>query len=137
MCELGSQMDRAARGVERGKGKTHFAACMVPQVAPIHLELAMVVHVHQLVDKRVFHVALAEKPAGTKHDGAGFGTEPSRTRVVAWGTQNVGRRNSAARQAQMLQHKHHGGACIEKKTLLDDPRHRENAVDGVRQQHEL
>ena len=45
----------------RRSGATHFAACVVPQVVPVDLELAMIVHVHQLVHERVLHVSLAEK----------------------------------------------------------------------------
>ena len=93
----------------RRSGATHFAACVVPQVVPVHLELAMIVHVHQLVHERVLHVFLAEKSSRAKDDGSSFGVEPSSTRVVARSTVDVVRRHLAARQLQMLDHEHHRG----------------------------
>ena len=71
------------------RGTTHFAASVVTQVGPVHFKLAMVVHVYQLVNERVFHVTLAEEPTGAQDDGASLGTEASRACVITGSTKNV------------------------------------------------
>lgn len=38
---------------------THFAASVVPQVVPVYVELAVVVHVYELMRQGVFHLPLA------------------------------------------------------------------------------
>jgi hypothetical protein len=42
---------------------THFATCVVSQVMPIYLELAVIIHVYQLVGQRIFHVFLVPEMA--------------------------------------------------------------------------
>lgn len=41
--------------------ETHLTASMMTKVPPIDLEAAMVVHVHQLMDNRAFHMLLTEE----------------------------------------------------------------------------
>jgi hypothetical protein len=61
----------------------------MPQVAPIHLELAVVVHMYQLVHKGMLHVRLAEKMPGTKNDRARIRRKAASTAHVAWSTEDV------------------------------------------------
>jgi hypothetical protein len=51
----------------------HLTASMMSQLGPVDFEFAMIVHVHQFMDKSVFHVLPAEKVASTKHDSASVG----------------------------------------------------------------
>lgn len=97
-------------------GKAHLATRVVPQVVPINLELAMIIHMNQLMNKRVLHVLFVQKPALTEGDRSGFWHESPRACIVARRADNVVRCNVAAVLLEVLQHEHHGRAC--KATLV-------------------
>jgi hypothetical protein len=62
---------------------------MMSQVAPVNLELAMIIHVHQFMNESMFHVFLAEKVTSTKNDSAWVGAKSSGPRQVARSAQNI------------------------------------------------
>lgn len=46
---------------------------MMPQILPINLKLHLVIHMHQFVRQRVFHVFLRGEVPGTERDSAEIG----------------------------------------------------------------
>jgi len=61
---------------------------VVSQVSPVNIELAMVIHVYQLVRQGILHVLLVFKMALTEDDRPSR-VEASGTRQVAWSTYNI------------------------------------------------
>jgi hypothetical protein len=88
----------------------YLATCVVPQVVPIHPELAMVVHVNQLVHQCMLHVRLAKEMPSTKNDGPRIRRKAASTAHVARGTKDVRRRYFAAGKFEMLEHEHYSRA---------------------------
>ena len=68
---------------------SYLATSMMSQVAPVDLELCMIVHVNELVHKGVLHVFLAKEPALAHNDGTGFRMEAACTGVVAGHAEDV------------------------------------------------
>lgn len=68
---------------------------MMPQIAPIHIKLGMIIHVHELVRQRLFHLLLAPEVTRAEKDRAGFGGESARARLVAGKTEDMLRRREA------------------------------------------
>jgi hypothetical protein len=76
------------------------------EVAPVDLELGVVVHVHELVHDGVFHVAFAEETTLTEHDRACIRAKAASFRRVAGCALDVGWRDISAVQAELLEHEH-------------------------------
>jgi hypothetical protein len=72
---------------------THFTTRVMAQIAPVDFKLAVVVHVHKLMNKGVFHMLFAEESAGAEGNDTRIGTKPSRACVVTGSTDNVGWRD--------------------------------------------
>lgn len=58
------------------------------QVFPVNIELAVIIHVYQLVCEGILHVLLVSEMALTK-DNRPSRVEASGTREIAWRTHNV------------------------------------------------
>jgi hypothetical protein len=71
------------------------------QVFPVNIELAVIIHVYQLVCKGVLHVLLVSEMALTKDNRPSW-VEASGTREIAWRTHNVRGRHRAPGQLKML-----------------------------------
>jgi len=83
---------------------------MMPQVLPIHVKLAMIVHMHEFMCKCILHVLFASKMALTE-DYCTCRMESAGTGGVARGTDDAGGRDGAARQTEMVEHKYDFGTC--------------------------
>lgn len=53
---------------------TYLRASMMPQIAPVRLELAMIVHVHQLMRQRMLHLLFTPEMAITEPNGTQRGS---------------------------------------------------------------
>lgn len=58
------------------------------QVSPVNSELAMIIHVYQLVRQGILHVLLVSKVALTE-DNHTSRVEASGTREITWGTHDA------------------------------------------------
>jgi hypothetical protein len=58
------------------------------QVFPVNIELAVIIHVYQLVCEGIFHVLLVSEMALTQDNRSGR-VETTGTREIAWGTHDV------------------------------------------------
>jgi hypothetical protein len=67
----------------------YLTAGVMTQVAPVHLELGVVVHVHEFVDDSVFHVALVEEAALAENNSACFRAESPRFHRVTRSAKDV------------------------------------------------
>ena len=76
---------------------TDLAACMMPQIIPVDLELAMIIHMHQLVYQCLFHVLFAEEMVLAQDHGPRFRTEPTGLCSLARSAYNMFRFNVVAR----------------------------------------
>lgn len=74
---------------------------MMSQVFPVNIELAVIIHMYQLVCEGIFHVLLVSEMALTK-DNRPSRMEASGTREIAWGTHDVRGRYQAPGQLQMF-----------------------------------
>ena len=90
--------------------KTHLATGVMPQILPIHVKLAMVIHMHELVCQGIFHVFFAPKMTLAEDDGT-CGMESARTSEVARATDNVAGWNGTTRQTEMLEHEDDFWTC--------------------------
>ena len=63
--------------VEKEFDVTYLRASMMPQIAPVRLELAMIIHVHQLMRQRMLHLLFTPEMAITESNGAQRGSIPS------------------------------------------------------------
>jgi hypothetical protein len=71
------------------------------QVFPVNIELAVIIHVYQLVCEGILHVLLVSEMALTK-DNRPSRVEASGTREIAWCTHNVRGWYRAPGQLEML-----------------------------------
>jgi hypothetical protein len=69
---------------------------MMPQICPVHLELAVIVHVHQLVHEGVLHVSPTVECSLAEYDRAEIRAEAARAGFVTRGAYDVVRRDRAA-----------------------------------------
>jgi hypothetical protein len=88
-----------------------LTARVVSEVAPVDLELRVIVHVHQLMNKSVFHVTLIEEPALTEDNSASFRVETTSSSIVARNAFNIRGGNLRPIQAKVLKHEHNPGTC--------------------------
>ena len=89
---------------------THLTTSMMPQVLPIHVKLAMIVHMHEFMCKCILHMLLA--PEMTFAEGyCTCGMESAGTGEVARGTDDAGGRDGAARQTEVVEHEYDFWAC--------------------------
>ena len=98
---------------------------MMPQVAPVNLELAMVVHMNQLMDEGVFHMTLAKESALAQEDCSCLWAEPSGTRKVAWRAHDIRRGDVAAGEFEVLEHEDN---C---RTLYEELTHESRSKGSV------
>jgi len=89
---------------------THLTTSMMSQILPIHVKLAMIVHVHEFMCKGILHVLFAPKMTLAK-DYCTCGMESAGTGGVARGTDDAGGRDGAARQTEMVEHEYDFGTC--------------------------
>lgn len=78
----------------------------MPQVVPVNVEFAVIIHMNKLVYERVFHVPLVEEPALAQYDCTSLWAEAAGARKVAWRAYDVLRRNVAPRESEVLEHEH-------------------------------
>lgn len=88
----------------------HLTAGVMPQVVPVDLEHALIVHVHQLMYESVFHVSLIPEPTLTEYRDTGVGHEPSRAVVVARLATQVLGNDRAPGLFKPFQHEYHDWA---------------------------
>ena len=88
----------------------HLAASVMSQVVPVHLEHALVIHVHQLVYEGVFHVGFAPESTLAEYRDPDAGDEPARAIVAARLATQVFRSDRAPRLFEPFQHENHGRA---------------------------
>ena len=77
---------------------------MMSQVAPVDLELCMIVHMNELMHKCVLHVFLAKESALAHNDGAGIRVETTCTGVVAGHAEGGVLRHGSPGEIEMLEH---------------------------------
>jgi hypothetical protein len=75
---------------------------MMPQVAPVDFELCVVVHVHELVNKSVFHMISAEESPLAENNRTQLGCKSARACVVAGRAPDVFRRNFGSSKFEMF-----------------------------------
>jgi hypothetical protein len=83
---------------------------MMPQIVPVNLELAMIVHVHELVCQGILHVFFVHKMALAKDNGTN-GVKTSSTNRGAGCANYVVRRDRTTGQLQVFEHKCHRRTC--------------------------
>ena len=89
---------------------TYLTTSMMPQVVPIHVKLAMIVHMHEFMCKCILHMLLAPEMT-LAEDYCTCGMESAGTGGVAWGTDDAGGRDGAARQTEVVEHEYDFWAC--------------------------
>ena len=83
----------------------------MPEICPIYLELAVVIHVHKLMGKRVFHMLLVYNKVLANGHSPRLRLESSRTDTGAWRANNVLWLDVAAMSLQVVEHEDDGRAC--------------------------
>lgn len=83
---------------------------MMPQVVPVDFEHALVIHVHQLVYKGVFHMSFAPESTLAEYRDTRTGDEPTRTVEAARLTAQMLRSDWASRLLEPFQHENHDRA---------------------------
>ena len=86
---------------------TDLAAGMMPQIIPIDLEFAVIIHVNKFMHERVFHMSLAEEMTLAKHYRTCLGVEATSPHRVARSAHDILRGDIAARLLQMLYHEYY------------------------------
>ena len=89
--------------------RAHLAARVVPQVAPVDLEAAVVVRVHELVHDRVLHRAPRREAPRAEEDAPRRGVEPAKDRALRGGAgpaRDVRGRDRAACELQVFAHEY-------------------------------
>ena len=85
---------------------------MMPKVAPVHVKLAMIIHMDQLMRERMFHVLFAPKVSLAQYHCTQLGGEASRAALITRQADDSLRRVdvNASLLLDTLKHKHHSGA---------------------------
>lgn len=96
--------------VNDGHGIEYLATCVMPQVVPIYLELAMIVHMNKFMHNRVFHMLLMHDALLADFHHASIRPKATGTPRATRETSDILRLYVVASPSNVLKHKCDGWA---------------------------
>lgn len=98
--------------------RPYFRTRLVPQIRPVHVKFAVVVHVHELMSHGTFHVSPAVEIRRAEDDGSTLRVISSCARLVAGTADKIPGWDATTAEGKVLEHEGNNGRIIDQPLLV-------------------